>query len=42
MKKWVSILAAIILCLGILTFVSADVNEGYGPGYEVTEEEGAD
>lgn len=40
MKKWISVVLALVLSAGILIYVSADVNEGHGPGYVATEEEG--
>lgn len=40
MKKWMSFCLAIILCVGVLFYVSADVNHGHGPGYVAEEQEG--
>lgn len=40
MKKWMSFCLAIILCIGVLFYVSADVNHGHGPRYVAEEQEG--
>ncbi len=37
MKKWVYLFLALIMSVGILVYVSADVNHGHGPGYVAEE-----
>jgi len=42
MKNWISFCVALLLCAGVLLYVSADINEGHGPGYTVEQgEEGS-
>jgi len=40
MKKLMAVVVALFLCLGVLVYVAADVNHGYGPGVVVEEEHG--
>ena len=40
MKNWAIVCLTLALCAGILMYVSADVNEGHGPGYVAEEQEG--
>ena len=40
MKKWLMVVLALFLCVGILVYVAADVNHGYGPGVHVEESHG--
>lgn len=42
MKNWAILCLALALCIGILTYVSTDINKGHGPGYVAEEQEGGE